>query len=214
MFRPGSLSQPEADRLNSLWRWVEALRRLWVAPPASIVRGPDGSIGIQVPAGLQIRWVVVTDVEDLTDADERRYEAKEVERTADGEWEVKDPEVIYKNIVGLPSTPILATDESQYLGIVPDPDMPPDDAGEPFWRILHGGRPTLRGKLDGTLTAGSSQTVSVWRTDTSGTNIDTGENVTVYSWLMSSGSVASGKMVWANWEPESGRYVLANAECP
>jgi hypothetical protein len=74
-------------------------------------------------------------------------------------------------------------------------------------------RLVLRGKLDGALSQGSSATMSVWHYDGSA-ETDTGENVTVYDWMLKSGqSVNSGKKVVATLFMDSGRYYVTAAEC-
>lgn len=75
-------------------------------------------------------------------------------------------------------------------------------------------RAKIKGVLDGSLAYASSATMSVWEFNGVG-DADTGENVTVYDWLLSSGqSIASGKNVTAFWDAASGRYYVDGAQCP
>ena len=68
-----------------------------------------------------------------------------------------------------------------------------------------------KGKLDGTLSFGGSATMSVWQWNGSA-EADTGENVTVYDWLLSSGqTVASGTQVTAFYDGV--RWYLDGAQC-
>jgi hypothetical protein len=67
-------------------------------------------------------------------------------------------------------------------------------------------RGPLLGKLDGTLSAGSSATMSIW----DGAS-DTGANVTVYNWFGT--DVASGKKVMAAWFPGAGKWYVVAADC-
>lgn len=65
------------------------------------------------------------------------------------------------------------------------------------------------GKLDGALSQGSSATMSIWAGDPLA---DTGDNITVYDWLLGSGeSIASGKKVKA--EFICGKWYATSAEC-
>lgn len=67
------------------------------------------------------------------------------------------------------------------------------------------------GKLDGTLSAGSTATLSIWA-GPEGSEVDTTANVTIRDWLMKSGdSVASGKKVRADWMGSA--WYLTQAEC-
>lgn len=71
------------------------------------------------------------------------------------------------------------------------------------------------GKLDGSLssTAGSSATMSIWNW-ISGAWTDTTKNLTVYAPpLLSSGSIASGKWVRAEYHAQSRRWYVVSAEC-
>lgn len=70
----------------------------------------------------------------------------------------------------------------------------------------------LRGKLGGALSAGGSATMSIWYYNGSA-EADTAVNITVYDWLLASGSIASGKKVVAHWDARSGRYYVTAAEC-
>jgi hypothetical protein len=68
----------------------------------------------------------------------------------------------------------------------------------------------LFGKLDGTLSAGSSATMSIWAGNPLA---DTTQNVTVYDWyLEAAGSLATGTKVKA--EMYSGLWYVTTAECP
>lgn len=70
----------------------------------------------------------------------------------------------------------------------------------------------LLGKLDGILSQGGSQTVSVWA-GAAGSEADTGWNVTAYDWLMKSGAtaIASGKKVKLDWIGNA--WYVVEAEC-
>ncbi|MFZ5829827.1 MAG: hypothetical protein ACOY3P_07055 [Planctomycetota bacterium] len=75
-----------------------------------------------------------------------------------------------------------------------------------------GGAELLIGKLDGALSVGGSATMSVWAWN--GSNFaDSGDNVTVYDWLLKSGATAisSGKKVVA--AKIGDVYVVTDAEC-
>lgn len=56
-FKPGSLSQAEADKLNWMQGVCEALQRLSVVAPLTIARGPDGTpvLGFN---GSSTPWVI------------------------------------------------------------------------------------------------------------------------------------------------------------
>jgi hypothetical protein len=70
----------------------------------------------------------------------------------------------------------------------------------------------LRGKLDGAMVFGGSAVMSVWAW-TGSAEADTGENVTVGDWLLSSGqTIAAGKNVVAGYV--GGRWVVIGAQCP
>lgn len=75
--------------------------------------------------------------------------------------------------------------------------------------------PLRWGKLDGTLTAGGTQVVSLWRETGggwAGWDEDSGENWTCYApFLLSSGSIASGKRVLVG--IVNGRKVVLLPEC-
>lgn len=73
---------------------------------------------------------------------------------------------------------------------------------------------TVKGKLDGALAFGGSATLSIWAWNGSA-EADTGDNVTVYDWLLSSGqTIATGTQVVAAWDARSGRYYVTGAQCP
>jgi hypothetical protein len=74
-----------------------------------------------------------------------------------------------------------------------------------------GRRLTAKGVLDGALAFGGSATMSVW--EFNGTaEADTGENLIVYDWLLSSGqSVGSGKQVEAIYIKN--RWYVVGAQC-
>jgi hypothetical protein len=75
-----------------------------------------------------------------------------------------------------------------------------------------GGSGLKRGKLDGSQSYQGSATLSVWAWNGSA-EADTGEDVTVYDWLLpSGGSIASGKKVVAAYV--GGRWYVVSAECP
>src|SRR5262249_53520426 len=71
------------------------------------------------------------------------------------------------------------------------------------------------GKLDGSLSRGSSATVSIWTSGASApaTGVDTTWNVTAYDWLMKSGAtaIASGKKVIVRWFGNA--WYVIEAEC-
>ena len=73
-------------------------------------------------------------------------------------------------------------------------------------------RIVYRGKLDGTLTAGGSATMSVWEY-TGGSETDTGVNVTVYDWLLASGNIAANTKVIALYDAASDRIYVTAASC-
>lgn len=67
----------------------------------------------------------------------------------------------------------------------------------------------LIGKLDGTLTQGGAQTMSVWTGDPAA---DSSMNLTAEDWLLLSGNeIASGKKVWVRWM--HGIWYVQAAEC-
>ena len=77
------------------------------------------------------------------------------------------------------------------------------------WMLIDGGSRILMGKLDGSLSQGSSATMSIWM---GSTLTDTGDNITVYDWLLGSGeSIDSGKKVKA--EYYCGKWYVTAAEC-
>lgn len=71
----------------------------------------------------------------------------------------------------------------------------------------------VRGKLDGALSAGGSATLSVWAWNGSA-QADTGDNITVYDWLLvSSQTISSGVNVIAAQDARDGRYYVISAAC-
>ena len=73
-----------------------------------------------------------------------------------------------------------------------------------------GGSSTVHGVLDGTLTQGSSATLSVY----SGPSTDTGANVTVYDFMLASGqTVAAGAHAFAALDATDGLYYVIAAPC-
>lgn len=73
-----------------------------------------------------------------------------------------------------------------------------------------GGSSTVHGVLDGTLTQGSSATLSVY----SGPSTDTGTNVTVYDFMLASGqTVAAGAHAFAALDATDGLYYVIAAPC-
>lgn len=85
-----------------------------------------------------------------------------------------------------------------------------DDGGHPCFRTMpHGG--LLMGVLDGAMSYGGSATMSIWAFNGSA-DADTGANVTVYDWLLSTGqTIASGKRVVAAFV--GGRWRVIAAQC-
>lgn len=70
------------------------------------------------------------------------------------------------------------------------------------------GQTEYRGKLDGALAAGGSATVSIWRY--SGSDADTGINVTAHDWLLpSGGSLATATPVIVKWYEDSQKWYVA-----
>jgi hypothetical protein len=84
------------------------------------------------------------------------------------------------------------------------------------WAIVRIGGVTasfIRGKLDGTMSYQGSATMSIWAWNGSA-EADTGDNVTVWDWKLSSGqNIPSGTQVDAAWDPRSGRYYLTGRQC-
>lgn len=79
-------------------------------------------------------------------------------------------------------------------------------------RLAEGPPPTLIGKLDGNLAYQGSATMSVW-TGT-GAGSDSGENITVYDWVLSTTqTVLAGTQVAAFWEAPTGVWRLLSAQC-
>ena len=75
------------------------------------------------------------------------------------------------------------------------------------------GFPTKLAKLNGSLSAGGSASASVWAWNGSAI-ADTGEDVTVYDWLMKAGAtaIASGKKIV--FTSSGGINIVTEAECP
>jgi hypothetical protein len=72
----------------------------------------------------------------------------------------------------------------------------------------------LYGKLDNELTEEGSATMSVWEVDGSGDYVDTGSDVTVWDWCLSTGqTIAEGKKVIAAQFLQSRRFIVVAAEC-
>jgi hypothetical protein len=94
-------------------------------------------------------------------------------------------------------------------------DAPDDD--HPIWWLLldASGMPMRWGKLDGTLSVGGTQDVSLWQTTGGGWggwDEDSGEDWTCYAPpLLSSGSIGSGK--WVLVGIVNGRKVVLLPEC-
>ncbi len=72
-----------------------------------------------------------------------------------------------------------------------------------------------RGKLDELLSQGQAATVSIWqRTDGYGSDADSGENVEVTDWFLSSGEeLATGTKVKITWFANDNRWYVTGAEC-
>lgn len=71
----------------------------------------------------------------------------------------------------------------------------------------------IRGKLAGTLSAGLSATLNVWRWNGT-SDAATGETITVWDWMLGSAqTIASGKKVVCEFDVASGRYYVTSAEC-
>jgi len=90
-----------------------------------------------------------------------------------------------------------------------------DSGSSERWAIVRLGQwvQKLRGKFDGSLSFGGSATMSIWYYNGSA-DADTGENVTVYDWHLSTGqTVASGKQVSAFREDASSRWILDATQC-
>ena len=69
------------------------------------------------------------------------------------------------------------------------------------------------GKLDETLEAGGSATVSIWAHPT-GNLVDTGVDLTAHDWLLGTGqALESGTKVKVEWFPSCLRWFVTNAEC-
>jgi hypothetical protein len=84
------------------------------------------------------------------------------------------------------------------------------------WYAETGPRTRVKGKLDGALTFGGSQTLSIWR-HSGVAEVDTNEDITVYDWLLASGqTIASGrKVVAVKMETATGfRWYVISSECP
>jgi hypothetical protein len=80
-----------------------------------------------------------------------------------------------------------------------------------WWVLPTGAGGLLRGKLDGAMAFGGSAVLSVWAW-TGSAEADTGENVTVWDWLLSSGqTIAAGKNVVAGFI--GGRWYVLSAQC-
>lgn len=89
------------------------------------------------------------------------------------------------------------------------------NSGQVWAAVLVGGQTSgggiLRGKLDGTQSYQGSAVMSVWAWNGTA-EADTGENVTVYDWHLSSGqTIASGKQVTAAFV--GGRWYVVAAQC-
>ena len=59
--------------------------------------------------------------------------------------------------------------------------------------------PVKKGKLDGSLAFGGTQTVSIWRKNSNGSEADTTEDVTAVNHWFNSTTIASGKKVHIMW---------------
>jgi len=83
------------------------------------------------------------------------------------------------------------------------------------WAVVRLGTPqgetSFWGKLDGTLSAGSSATVSIyWKYPL----VDSGNDVTAYAPpLLASGSISSGKWVEVTYRPDAQRWYVTGAQC-
>jgi hypothetical protein len=84
------------------------------------------------------------------------------------------------------------------------------------WAVVSlGNNPAVEftGKLDGTLSANSSATMSVYY-DSGSSLVDSTFNCTVYAPpMLTSGSIASGKWVGAIWKPQRFKLVVNEREC-
>lgn len=88
-----------------------------------------------------------------------------------------------------------------------------DNVLDRWWIVFLESRSKIKGALDGTLSYNGSATMSVWEWNGS-SEADSGENVTVYDWLLSSGqTVGSGVRVTAYYDVASGRWYLDGAQC-
>lgn len=192
-FRPGVTTQAQADELNRMRTVLAALEKIGAVPPATVTRGPSGQPIVGVlggGAGGGSFWAEITG----SGGGPIAFSWKKKELTPAGTYADVDPAV--------------TGEENAYAGAVvrmwPSPTKADAFEFAPVNSI---------GKLDGALSFGGSATMSVWAWDGSA-YADTGENLTVYDWLLSSGqTVASGTQVTASYDARSGRWFVTGAQC-
>jgi hypothetical protein len=81
------------------------------------------------------------------------------------------------------------------------------------WWAVNTPKPTLRGKLNTTLVYRGTATMRVWEL-IDGVETDTGEDVLVRSWCLSSVEfISAGKEVTVHWDESAGCYYVGSAEC-
>lgn len=189
-------SEDDFDRSAKATRYVESLRR-----------SQGQAIPDPKPLGLEVVVVKVT----ASSSTEGQYWAgvvthKDFEAGVD-EWYEEDedssdnPKVLVVTLAG--ESP---GQDRRYIGVLIG-----EHDGYPvvLVAIL---RTKVKGVLDATLTQGASTTMSVW--EYSGSEGDTGENLTVYDWLLDTGqTVASGARVTAFYDANSGRWYVDGARC-
>jgi hypothetical protein len=210
-FRPGFLTPAQAEELNRMRAALAALDRMGTVPPLTITRLANGQPVIGMGAGGggagSSFWARIT---------------------AEGggpvaySWEKYElaPSGLFQAV-----TPAVTGELNAYLvphavgGYVPAADVgavvrmwPSTTRASSYEFRLEVTK--ARGKLDGALSFSSSATVSVWRVNSSGTDVDTGVNVTAHSWLMSSGdSIDAGTEVTIFYDHGSGRWYVDGADC-
>jgi hypothetical protein len=184
-------SEDDFDRMSSAVRYLEQLRRSGV-PPANIPPPPGiSAISFRVTGNISGRYYPAVEVfQNYEEVTETWYDGTEVRAmTLNSSEKLESGRRYWGLVIG---------DYDSYPVVLAQGDR----------------RHKIKGKMDNALTPGASATMSVWEV-VSGTEVDTGEDVTVYDWVLSTGqTVALGANAYAYWDVKSGRWYLDGAKCP
>lgn len=190
-------SEDDFDRTAAATRYIEALRRNGGQPlPEAAARGLEVvvvKVTASSPTDTQY-WLGSVTYKDFEAGVDEWYE--EDEDSAD------NPKVYVVTLHGEK-----LAQNRRYIGVIIG-----EYDGYPVV-LTADSRSTIKGKLDGALTLDGSATLSVWDV-VGGVEVDTGENITVYDWVLSVGqTVLADSRVFAVWVANSGRWYVNSAQC-